>query len=59
MAKVVKNIRSRNEIGRHELMPQVQRPSTVSKLTEVPMALLQWDNTLREYILRPEEDIHI
>ena len=31
-------------------MFKAQRPGTASKLSEVPMALLQWDNTLREYL---------
>ena len=52
--KVVKHIRNRSEIRseirRHELMGHVQRPPTVGKLNEVPMALLKWDNVLREYI---------
>ena len=38
--KVVRGIRSRGEIRRHELLSQVQRPPTASKLTEVPMAWL-------------------
>lgn len=31
-------------------MPQVQRPPTAGKLTEVPMVLLRWDDVPREYI---------
>ena len=48
--KVVKHIRSPNEIRRHELILQVQRLSTAGKLVDVPMALLRWGNTVQEYI---------
>ena len=48
--KVVRHVRSRNETRRHELQGQVQRPPQVSKLNEVPVALLKWDGILRDYL---------
>ena len=42
--RVVKAIRSRNEIRRHELVAKVQRPEMASNLREVPVALERWEH---------------
>ena len=48
--KLMKVVRSRSEIRRHELLSQLHRPNTAPKLSEVLLALERWDGSLREYI---------
>ena len=48
--KVLKSIRSRSEIRRHEILSHLHRPPTAHKLTEVLMAIEKWDGTHREYV---------
>ena len=48
--RVVKAIRSRNEIRRHELVAKVQRPEMASNLREVPTALERWETLYRDYL---------
>ena len=46
----MKGIRSRIEIRRHELLGKAQRPAEVKSVSEVPMAIENWEVLLREYI---------
>ena len=48
--KLMKVVRSRSEIRRHELLSQLHRPNTAPKLSDVLLALERWDGSLREYI---------
>ena len=48
--KVMKSVRSRSEIRRHEILTHLHRPTTAAKLTDVLMAVEKWDGTLREYV---------
>ena len=48
--RVVKTIRNRSEVRRHELLTQLQRPTMATNLSDVPVALEKWHQALREYI---------
>ena len=48
--EVLKSIRSRSEIRRHEILSHLHRPPTAHKLAEVLMAIEKWDGTHREYV---------
>ena len=46
--RIVKAIRSRNEIRRHELFAKVQRPEMASNLREMLVALERWETLYRD-----------
>jgi hypothetical protein len=48
--RLMKTIRSRCEIRRHELLGKLQRPEVARSISEIPLALEKWDSLLREYL---------
>ena len=48
--RLMKTIRSRCEIRRHELLGKLQHPELARSISEIPLALERWDPLLREYL---------
>ena len=48
--RLMKGIRSRSEIRRHELQGKLQRPEAAKSISDIPLTLEKWDSLLREYL---------
>ena len=48
--RLMKGIRSRSEIRRHELQGKLQRPEAAKSISDIPLTLEKWHSLLREYL---------
>ena len=48
--RLMKGVRSRSEIRRHDLLGKLQRPEAAKSISDIPLTLEKWDSLLREYL---------
>jgi hypothetical protein len=48
--RLMKGVRSRSEIRRHDLLGKLQRPEAAKSISDIPLTLERWDSLLREYL---------